>query len=100
MINNYKSLSMPEILEYIKKSEGNEKLTKFIKNFTKLNSKEAQELRKKINNLELMKLKSEQITKIIELMPESQEELNKIFVDVKLDEDESKKVLETVKEFR
>ena len=100
MINNYESLSMPELLEYIKKSEGNEKLAKFIKNFTKLNSKEAKELRKKIQNLELMKLKSEQITKIIELMPEDQDELNKIFVDVKLDEDESKKVLETVKEFR
>ena len=100
MINNYESLSLPELLEYIKKSEGNEKLSKFIKSFTKLNPKEAQELRKKIQNLELMKLKSEQITKIIELMPENQEDLNKIFVDVKLDEDESKKVLETVEEFR
>lgn len=100
MINNYESLSMPELLEYIKKSEGNEKLLKFIKGFTKLNLKEAKELRKKIQDLELMKLKSEQITKIIELMPENQEDLNKIFVDVKLDEDESKKVLETVKEFR
>ena len=100
MIKNYKSLSMPELLGYIKKSEGNEKLSKFIKDFTKLNAKEAQELRKKIQNLELMKLKSEQITKIIELMPENQEDLNKIFVDVKLDEDESKKVLETVKEFK
>ena len=100
MINNYEYLSMPELLEYIKKSEGNEKLVKFIKNFTKLKPKEAQELRKKIQNLELMKLKSEQITKIIELMPESQEDLNKIFVDVKLDEDETKKILETIKEFR
>ena len=100
MINNYESLSIPELLEYIKKSEGNEKLTKFIKDFKKLTLKEAQTLRKKIQNLELMKLKSEQITKIIELMPENQEDLNKIFVDVKLDEDESKKVLETVKEFR
>ncbi|MCH8945580.1 MAG: hypothetical protein IIA85_01535 [Nanoarchaeota archaeon] len=100
MINNYESLSMPELLEYIKKSEGNEKLSKFIKSFTKLNSKEAQELRKKIQDLELMKLKSDQITKIIELMPESQDDLNKIFVDVKLDEDETKKVLETIKEFR
>ena len=100
MINNYKSLSLPETLEYIKKSEGNEKLVKFIKNFTKLNPKQAKELRGKMENLELMKLKSEQITKILELMPENQEELNKIFVDVKLDEDESKKVLETVKEFR
>ena len=100
MINNYESLSIPELLEYIKKSEGNEKLSKFIKKFTKLKLKEAQKLREKLQNLELMKLKSEQITKIIELMPENQEELNKIFVDIKLDEDESKKVLETVKEFR
>lgn len=100
MINNYESLSIPELLEYVKKSEGNENLVKLIKNFTKLNLKEAQKLREKIQGLELMKLKSEQITKIIELMPENQDDLNKIFVDVKLDEDESKKVLETVKEFK
>ena len=100
MINNNEPLSIPEVAEYIKKSEGNEELTKFIKNFTKLNSKEAKALRKKLVGLELMKLKAQQITKIIELMPEDQEDLNKIFVDVRLDEDESKKILETVKEFK
>tara|TARA_B100000315_G_C14543381_1_gene572029 strand:+ start:66 stop:368 length:303 start_codon:yes stop_codon:yes gene_type:complete len=100
MINSNESLSLSEATEYIKKSEGNEKLVKFVKDFVKLKVKEGKELRKKLEDLSLMKLKSQQITKIIEQMPDDQEDLNKIFVEVKLDEDESKKILETVKEFK
>ena len=47
-----------------------------------------------------MRVKQEHIVKIIDLMPENAEELNKIFVDSSLDEDETKKILETVKEFK
>jgi len=44
-------------------------------------------------------LRAEQIIKIIDLLPENQEDLNKI-VDISLDENETKKILETVKEFK
>ena len=33
-------------------------------------------------------------------MPENAEDLNKIFVDISLDEDEKRKILETIKEFK
>ena len=47
-----------------------------------------------------MKIKLEYIVKIIDILPETAEELNKIFVDVSLDEDETKKILDTIKKFK
>lgn len=97
MIKNNTPLSMAESLEYVEKDN---EVFKFIKNFTKLNPKESKEFRKKLENLDLMKLKSPQIVKIIDVMPEDKEDLNKIFIGMSLDEDESKKVLDTIKEFK
>jgi len=93
---------MAEIAEYIKKTKDSDvsEVLKFIKKFTKLTAKEAVELRKKLESQNLMRVKQEHIVKIIDLMPENAEELNKIFVDSNLDEDETKKILETVKEFK
>jgi len=101
MIKDIKPLSMIEVSKYLEKSEEKEKdLMEFIKKFSKLSLKEAEELRKKIEGLELIKIKPEHISKIIDLIPENEQDLNKIFIDVNLDEDETKKILETVKEFK
>ncbi len=100
MIRSAEPVSMIEATEYIGKTDENEKdLTGFIKRFSKLNIKEAKELRKKLEQLNLVKIKGEYISKIIDILPENAQDLNKIFVDVSLDEDETKKILETVKEF-
>ena len=101
MIKNIEPLSMAEVVEYIKKGEDNETNVKnFIKKFTKLNPKESKELRKKLEELDLMKLRTEYVVKIIDLMPENPEELNKIFIEVSLNEDETTKILKTIKEFK
>ena len=98
MIKTNELLSMAEAIEYIAK-EDNTDVKGFIKKFTKLKPKEAKELKKKLIELDMMKLRAEQIVKIIDLLPENQEDLNKI-VDISLDENETKKILETVKEFK
>jgi len=101
MIKNTEPLSAAEVVEYIKKGEDSEtNIKNFIKKFVKLSPKEAKELRKNLGKLELMKLRAEHIVKIVDLMPEKTEDLNKIFVDVSLNEDETKKILETIKEFK
>ena len=101
MIKSNESLSMAEVAAYIKKTEDSEiDLIGFIKKFTKLKLKEAKELRKKIEELELMKVRAEHIVKIIDFMPENAEDLNKIFVDVSLNEDETRKILESIREFK
>ena len=99
MILSRKALSMSEANEYLDKDSGTD-IKGFIKKFVKIKPEKAKELRKKLEGLDLMKIKEEHVAKIINLLPETEEELNKIFSDVGLDEDENKKILETVKEYR
>ena len=98
MIKENEPISLCETKEYLKKSKDSE-LNEFIKNFSKLDVKVAKELRKKLEKLDLLKLKKEDITKIIEILPQTKEELNKIFNDFSLDENETQTVLSAVKEF-
>jgi len=101
MIRNSEPLSMTESLGYLDKDKESEsEVMGFMKKFVKLKPKEGIELRKKLKGLELMKMRDIHVVKIIDLLPESGEELNKIFIDVGLDKDETKKILETVKEFK
>jgi DNA-directed RNA polymerase subunit F len=96
MIKNNKPLSMAESAEYLEK-ESNAMI--FIKKFSTMSVKDAKELRKKLEDLKLIKMNDSHISKIIDLAPEKAEEVNKIFIDVGLDENETKKILDVVKEF-
>jgi len=101
MIKNRESVSMAEALEYIRENKDTETdLVGFIKKFTELKPKDAKDMRVDIEKLNLIKLKSESITNIIDLLPENTEELNKIFTDVSLDEDETNRILQIVKQFK
>ena len=99
MILERKPLSMPESREYIHEDSETD-IKGFLKKFMVLKSEKAKELRKKILDLDFLKVKEEHIAKVLDFMPETSEELNKIFNDVNLDEDETKKLLETIKGFR
>jgi len=101
MITNTEPLSMAETLKYTEgEKDSEEEVKKFIKKFVKIKSEKAEELRKKLEALDLIKIKPENIANLIDLLPENQENLNKIFSDVSLDEDESKKILQTIEEFK
>ncbi len=101
MIKNKEYLSMSEVLEYLEKTkDGKSEIKGFIKKFTKLSTKDSDAMRKKLNALDLIKLKEEYIVKIIDIFPEDSEELNKIFTEISLNEDETKKILDTIKEFK
>ncbi len=101
MIRNTTPLSMAESLEYIEKEKKAEKpVADFIKKFVKITPKEAKELRKKLDDLKIIKLNDVNISKIIDILPEKAEEINKIFVDISLDENETKRILDTIKEFK
>ncbi len=100
MIKNNEPLSMAEVLEYAKKDGSETEVIGFIKKFNKLKAKEAKELREEIEKMGFAKVRPEHTVKIADLLPENAEELNKIFVDVSLDEDETKKILDTIKKFR
>ena len=94
MIREMKPISMVEAKKIvIKDSEAD----KFIKKFVKLSADKGRKIREEVEKIGLLKVKPEHISKIIDLQPESSADLNKIFVDVSLDEDETNKLLEIVK---
>lgn len=101
MIKKIEILSLPEVIEYLLvEKEKNAELISFIKKFNEFKPKEAKELKKKLNNLEIIKIREEQVSKIIDTLPDSAEDINKIFVDMGLNEDEKKRVLDTIKEYQ
>jgi len=101
MIKNTESLSMAEATKYIKgETEGEQEFLKFIKKFVKIDSKKAEELRVDLEGLNLMKVREDHLAKVLDILPDNRENLNKIFNDVSLDEDETNKLLETIKKYR
>tara|TARA_Y100000310_G_scaffold242003_1_gene246160 strand:+ start:44 stop:355 length:312 start_codon:yes stop_codon:yes gene_type:complete len=100
MIKNMKPLDLSEVKKIIVNLEETEKTKQvevFIKKFLKVKGDKSQKLKEGLNKLELLKLKEEHIVKIIDVMPEDASDLNKIFVDVALNEDETNKILEVIK---
>jgi DNA-directed RNA polymerase subunit F len=98
MIKSTKALSIAESQEYINKDK--EDMRAFIKNFISMDFNKAKELREKIISYEMIKLNEKHISKIIDVLPEDKEELGKILSDISLNEDETKKILDTIKEYK
>lgn len=94
MIREMKPISMVESRDITEKDS---ETYKFLKKFARLKTEDAGKLREEIEKLELLKVKPEHIVKIIDIFPEDAADLNKIFVDVSLDEDETNKLLEIIK---
>jgi DNA-directed RNA polymerase subunit F len=98
MITERESLSISEAGEFITKdSTESTEIIGFVKKFSNLSPDKAKELRGKLVELDLLKLREEHISKIIDLMPDNKEDLNKIFVDLNLEEDETNKILDAIK---
>jgi DNA-directed RNA polymerase subunit F len=100
MIKNMKPLDMQEVKELIGDKEDNKDILAFIKKFSKISHKESKELKKELNELNIVKMNEKDIAKIIDFLPEDAADLNKIVNDVSLDENEISKVLEVVKKYK
>ena len=96
MITETKALSMAESSEYLE----DEEMKVFVKKFVKIKKADAEKLREEIEKLDSIKIKSENIAKIIDLMPEDAQDIAKIFNEVSLDENETSKILEIVKKYK
>jgi DNA-directed RNA polymerase subunit F len=104
MIRNNEVLSMAEIPLVLKNAKVSEeesaRIIPFINKFVKTKPEKAIELKNKLKELDVIKVKDEHIAKIIDTMPQDANDLNKIFVEVSLDEDETKKLLDVIKEYK
>lgn len=99
MIIEMKTLSMAEAKDVLESIEEQE-LTAHINKFTKIKADDARKMRGELEKLDLMKMKPEHVVKIIDLLPEDMSDLNKIFSEVSLDENEAKKILEIVQHYK
>jgi DNA-directed RNA polymerase subunit F len=98
MITKQDPTSMAEVKSISK--EDNPELEKFIKGFVKMKPEEAEKFKEELEALGLIKMKPENIVKIIDLLPEDASDINKIFTEAGLDESEINKILEVVKKHR
>jgi len=100
MILERTPLNMNEVDEIIKDipdSDKKEEMKAYLKKFSKTKSTQARKIKEALEKLDLLKIKREHVVKIIDLLPTDASDLNKIFVDVSLNEDETNKILEIVK---
>lgn len=103
MIKNTNPLDMCEVKELLgslEESEKKKQIESFIKKFSKITQAKAEQLRKELTDLGLVKLKKEDIAKIVDLLPKDAIDLNKIIIDSGLDEEEINKILEIVKKYK
>jgi len=100
MILDRKPLNLNEVQEILKDIPENDKRTQievYLKKFLKTKQEKSRKIKEELEKLDLLKIKNEHIVKIIDLMPEDASDLNKIFTDVSLTEDETNKILDVVK---
>jgi len=99
VIKEEKPLTLTEVHDLVQDNERGEEIKKFLKTFIKIDAKKAIEMKQELIDLDLIKLKENTIIKIIDFMPEDSIELNKILIDVSLDEEETNKILDVVKKY-
>lgn len=93
-------LDLNEVENMLKEISDNEKKEEtkiFLKKFLKTKSQQAKKIKEELKSLDLLKIKRDHIVKIVDFLPEDASDLNKIFTDISLNEDETNKILEIVK---
>lgn len=99
MIVNQKPLAIAEVKDYLKDPEESKEMLSYLKRFTKLTKEKALSLMEEIRGLNNLKIKEEEIVKVADLVPKDAEDVNKIFSDVSLSEEEVNVILEITKKY-
>lgn len=99
MILQMKPLHLAEVGEIAGELDENKDLKDYLKKFRNLSKEKADALREELRALDNMKLKEEFIVKIVDFLPKDAETLNKIFIEVSLDEKEIQQILEIVSKY-
>ncbi len=100
MILDRTPLNLNEVKELLDETADSEKkieMEVYLKKFLKTKPESAKKIKEELESLDLLKVKREHIVKVVDLLPKDASDLNKIFIDVSLNEDETNKILEIVK---
>ncbi|MFH1249448.1 MAG: hypothetical protein V1660_04840 [archaeon] len=102
MIKSVKPLSISEVNDILSEKEETEKINQvkdYAKKFLKIKSVDSKKLNQELEGMGLIKLKQENIAKIIDILPEDADDVRKIFSEASLDENEISKILEVTKKY-
>lgn len=109
MLISERPLTMVELAEDLDNLEKTEKELNFrsnktkayLKQFVKLKLKDSKELAKKIESLNISRLKERQIVKIVDMLPESVDEIKMLMVGetTTVTDENMKKIIDVVKEY-
>lgn len=99
MILQMRPLHLAEVNELAGELEKNKDLKDYLKKFRKLSKEKADALLEELRATDNLKLKEEFLVKIADFLPRDAESLNKIFIEVSLDEKEIQQILEIVKKY-
>ncbi len=92
-------VTLAEVKEIVDKLEEKEELKAYLKKFTKLKKEKSEKLKEEIRALNNPKIKEENIIKAVDFLPKDAEEINKIFTEVSLNEEEINAILNITKEY-
>jgi len=99
MILDKKPLALVEVKSLIKGLEEKKQMESYIKKFSKISKADAEKLAAEIRALNNPKINEENLVKILDFLPANSEELNKIFIEVSLSEEEANSILEIIKKY-
>jgi len=86
-----------ELISNIDDSPKKEEIELYLKKFMKSKPEQAKKIKEEMEALDSIKVKRDHIVKIVDFLPNDASDLNKIFTDVSLNEEETNKILEIVK---
>ena len=86
-----------KILEELPDNEKKTEMELYLKKFLKSKPEKIKKIKGDLEALDMLKIKRDHIVKITDLLPTDTSDLNKIFSDVSLSEDETNKILEIIK---
>ena len=96
-VKEEKPLTISEVISLIGDSPRGSEIKEFLKQFNSMPAEKALEIKKKLEDLNILKLRETDIVKIIDFMPEDATELNKIVSESNLNADEIAQVLDAIK---
>lgn len=99
MILDQKPISLAEVKEYIKNIDENKQMADYLRKFSKLSKDKADSLMKEIKAINNPKINEAGIIKIADILPQDAEELNRLFSEVNLTEEEANAILNVVKNY-
>ncbi len=99
MILSKKPLTLAEVDSFVPKGEEKKPIHEYLKKFLVLSKDKADKLIEELRALNNLKLKEEHLIKIVDFLPKSLEDLNKVAAEANLSEAEANAILEITNKY-